>query len=107
MEVMYRDQHGDAVARRPSGLDLWAAGLLVAAVVLHLVAMFPPYFGGSIGEGSVWSQPDQAALYAVVTAGWALALALVALWPGPGPVGGGPGGGAGHYRAGVPRRGCG
>ncbi len=82
MEVMYRDQHGDAVARRPSGLDLWAAGLLVAAVVLHLVAMFPPYFGGSIGEGSVWSQPDQAALYAVVTAGWALALALVLSGPG-------------------------
>ena len=81
MEVMYRDQPADAVARRPAWLDLLTAGLLVAAVVLHLVAMFPSYFGGSIGQGSVWSQPDQAALYAVVTAGWALALALTLSGP--------------------------
>ncbi len=81
MEVMYRDQPADTAARRPSWLDLCAAGLLAAAVVLHLVAMFPLYFGGRLGQGSVWSQPDQAALYAVVTAGWALALALVLLGP--------------------------
>jgi hypothetical protein len=77
MEVMYGDQQANAAARRLSWPDLSAAVLLAASVALHVVAMFPPYFGGSIGQGSVWSQPDQAALYAVVTAGWALALALV------------------------------
>ena len=42
--------------------------------------MFPHYFGGP-GEGSVWSQPDQAALFSVLTAGWALALGLVLAGP--------------------------
>ena len=59
--------------RRPAALDFVAAGLLVAAVVLHVVAMFPTYF---VGSGSLASQTDQAALYAVLAASWALALAV-------------------------------
>ena len=65
MQVMYRErQQGDG-SRRPTALDLSAAVLLLASVVLHVIAMFPRYFGGGAGEGSVWSQPDQAALFAV------------------------------------------
>jgi hypothetical protein len=81
MQVMYRDGPPDTSARRPTWLELSAAGLLLATVILQLVAMFPTYFGGSASQGSVWSQPDQAALYGVLTAGWALALGLVLAGP--------------------------
>ena len=49
-------------------------------MILHVVAMFPAT-SAAPGQGSVWSQPDQAALYAVLTAGWALALGLVLAGP--------------------------
>ena len=62
MQVMDRDYQQGESGRRPTALDLWAAGLLLATVILHVVGMFPRYFGGPAGEGSVWSQPDQAAL---------------------------------------------
>ena len=80
MQVMDRDQRQGDGSRRPTALDMWAAGLLLLTVILHVVAMFPRYFGGP-GEGSVWSQPDQAALFSVLTAGWALALGLVLAGP--------------------------
>jgi hypothetical protein len=57
--------------RRPGPLDLAAGVLLLTAVVLHVVAMFPTYFAGS---GSLASQSEQAALYSVLAASWALAL---------------------------------
>ena len=60
-------------ARRPAPIDFLAAVLLVATVVLHVVAMTPTYFKGS---GSLTSQPDQAALYSVLAAAWALALVI-------------------------------
>lgn len=63
--------HGDS--RRPATHDLVAAGLLLATVVLHVVAMIPTYF---VGTGSLWSQADQAALYSVLAASWALALGV-------------------------------
>ena len=59
--------------RRPGVLELLAGGLLLATVILHVVAMAPTYFTGS---GSLMSQPDQAALYAVLAAAWALALVI-------------------------------
>lgn len=62
--------------RRPAPLDLAAAGLLFATVVLHVVAMFPGYFLGSTSGSSLTSSPDQAALYAVLAASWALALGI-------------------------------
>ncbi len=62
--------------RRPAPLDLAAAGLLVATVVLHVVAMFPGYFLGSGTGSSLTSSPDQAALYSVLAASWALALGI-------------------------------
>lgn len=63
---------------RPSRLELLAGGLLAATVVLHVVAMFPTYF---TSEGSLVGQTDQAALYAVLAASWALALAIGASGP--------------------------
>lgn len=65
-----------AAHRRPAPLELLAAGLLVVTVVLHVVAMVPAYFVASGGNSSLVSQPDQAALYAVLAASWALALAI-------------------------------
>lgn len=59
--------------RRPAALDFAAALLLLATVVLHVVAMIPVYF---IGSGSLLSQPDQATMYSVLAASWALALAV-------------------------------
>ncbi len=61
------------IHERPSRLELSAGGLLVATVVLHVVAMFPTYF---TSQGSLAGQTDQAALYAVLAASWALALAI-------------------------------
>jgi hypothetical protein len=60
-------------ARRPGALDFVAALLLLATVVLHVAAMAPTYFAGT---GSLMSQPDQAALYSVLAASWALALGI-------------------------------
>lgn len=62
-----------ADGRRPGALDVGAAILLVATVVLHVVAMMPTYF---VGSGSLTSQADQAALYSVLAAAWALALGV-------------------------------
>lgn len=59
--------------RRPATLDFLAAFLLLATVILHVVAMVPTYFQGT---GSLTSQPDQAALYSVLAAAWALALVI-------------------------------
>src|ERR1700728_3988431 len=75
MQAIHLDVHRLDPARRPTPLELTAAGLLLATVILHIAAMVPQYFGGS-GQGSLWSQPDQAALYSVLAAGWALALGL-------------------------------
>ena len=75
MQLVYPDVYVHDAARRPTPLDLLAAGLLLATVILHAVAMTPQYLGG-LGQGSLWSQPDQAALYSVLAAGWALALGL-------------------------------
>jgi hypothetical protein len=65
----------DAASRRPTGVDLLAGILLAGTVILHVVAMIPTYSGGSV-NGSLVSQPDQAALYSVLAAGWALALVV-------------------------------
>lgn len=59
--------------RRPSKLELAAGALLASTVVLHVVAMFPDYFGG-LPSQSIASQSDQAALYGVVAGVWAVAL---------------------------------
>ena len=72
-------------ARRPGVVDLVAGALLAATVVLHVVAMIPSYYTGS-GGGPLVSQPDQAALYAVLAAAWALALAIGATGPARTPV---------------------
>ena len=71
-----RPQEHPAVApRHPTTIDLLAGALLIATIVLHVIAMFPHYFGGA-GQTSLSSQPDQAAEYAVLAAGWALALGI-------------------------------
>jgi hypothetical protein len=67
--------------RRATVLELSAAGLLAASVILHLIALIPQYYGGS-GQSSLWSEPDQAAQYAVLAAGWALVLAIALTGPG-------------------------
>lgn len=72
---MYPTYQPSEVGHRPGALDMWAGGLLLATVVLRVVALVPPYFGGSDRQ-SLWSQPDQAALYLVLLGGWALALAF-------------------------------
>lgn len=66
-------EHSALDTRRPALLDFLAALLLLATVVLHVVAMAPTYF---VGSGSLMSQPDQAALYSVLAASWALALGI-------------------------------
>jgi hypothetical protein len=81
MHLMHPDIHLPDAARRPTPLDLAAAGLLLATVILHVAAMVPHYYGGP-GQGSAWSQPDQAALYSVLAAGWAVALGLGLTGPG-------------------------
>ena len=107
MQVMYGDGSPEVAARRPTWLELCAAGLLLATVILHLVAMFPRYFGGSVGQGSIWSQPDQAALYAVSDRRMGAGPRLGPRRTGPDPVGGSHGGWPGRHRAGLPRRGRG
>ncbi|MDE3206374.1 MAG: hypothetical protein KGQ66_19375 [Acidobacteriota bacterium] len=76
-------EHSSVASRRPSALDLVAAAGLVATVVLHVVAMAPTYF---VGTGSLMSQPDQATIYAVVAAAWALALVIGLTGPNRTPV---------------------
>ena len=67
--------HAHEHRRHPSRLELAAGGLLLATVVLHVVAMFPTYLPFlSSTPVSIASQPDQAALFAVVAAAWATAL---------------------------------
>ena len=60
-----------AAHRRPVALDMVAALLLVGAVVLHVVAIFPKYIGVPLTSSS-----DTAAGFAVLAAGWAVALAV-------------------------------
>ncbi|HWE56808.1 MAG TPA: hypothetical protein VG435_14945 [Acidimicrobiales bacterium] len=64
-------EHHGIDHRRPAGLDFAAAVFLLGTVVLHVVAMFPTY---THSLGSLVSQTDQATGYAVLAAGWALAL---------------------------------
>jgi hypothetical protein len=70
----------DAASRRPTWVDLLAGILLAGTVILHVAAMLPSYSGGSV-NGSLVSQPDQAALYSVLAAGWALALVVGLIGP--------------------------
>ncbi|MGH9057794.1 MAG: hypothetical protein ACRDYY_18355 [Acidimicrobiales bacterium] len=86
MEAVTLDAPADH--RRPSALHVVAGALLGGSVVLHVVAMFPAYFSGP-GGSSLASQPDQAALYAVLAAGWAAALAIGLTGPARAPVGAG------------------
>jgi hypothetical protein len=66
----------DTAWRHPTRLELAAGILLVATVILHVVAMFPTYFGGPAGHSSLFSQADQAASYSILAAGWALVLGI-------------------------------
>ena len=65
-----------ADSRHPTRLELVAGALLLGTVILHVAAMFPTYFSGAGSHSSVASQPDQAALYAVLAAAWVLALGV-------------------------------
>jgi hypothetical protein len=76
----------DDAVRRPNRIDLLAGILIACSVVLHVVAMFPTYFAGPGDHGSLASQPDQAALYAVLAAGWALVLVIGLTGPARMPV---------------------
>lgn len=67
---------------RPTPVEAVAALLLAATAVLHVVAMVPDYFVGSGTAGSLFSQTDQAALYSILAAAWALALAIGLTGPG-------------------------
>lgn len=69
---MVTEQHSDA-HRRPAALDVLAAGLLLATVVLHVVGMFFTYY---TGQQAPIDRPDEAVLFAVVAASWALALGV-------------------------------
>ncbi|HEY3809909.1 MAG TPA: hypothetical protein VGL49_00635, partial [Acidimicrobiales bacterium] len=90
MQVTYPEVQPDVAPRRhrPTALELTAAGLLLGTVVLHVVAMLPQYLAGA-GQGSLASQPDQAALYAVLAAGWAAALGIGLTGPARAGVGAG------------------
>jgi hypothetical protein len=81
MSAVLADRDPHVTARRPTPLEVTAAGLLAASLILHLVAMLPHYYGGA-GQTSLWSEPDQAAQYAVLAAGWALALGIALTGPG-------------------------
>jgi hypothetical protein len=72
---------GGAAERKPTLIDLLAGFFLLAAVVLHVVAMVPTYFSGAAGHASLWSQTDQASLYAVLAAGWAATLVVGLMGP--------------------------
>ena len=76
----------DDSVRRPNRIDLLAGVLIACSVILHVVAMFPTYFAGPGDHGSLASQPDQAALYAVLAAGWALVLVIGLTGPARMPV---------------------
>jgi hypothetical protein len=86
MSAVLADWDRHETARRPTVLEITAAGLLAASVILHLVAMVPHYYGGA-GQTSLWSEPDQAAQYAVLAAGWALALGIALTGPGRARIG--------------------
>jgi hypothetical protein len=80
MQALASPARRDAPGRRPTVLELSAAGLLAMSVILHLVALIPHYYGGP-GQGSLWSEPDQAAQYVLLAAGWALALGVALTGP--------------------------
>lgn len=67
---------------RPTSVEAAAGVLLAATVVLHVVAMVPNYFVGGGSTGSLFSQTDQAALYSILAAAWALALGIGLTGPG-------------------------
>jgi hypothetical protein len=67
------------VDRRPTAGDVLAGLLLVATVALHIAAMFPVYFAQQ--NQSLAGQTDQAAIYAVLAAAWALVLAVLLTGP--------------------------
>jgi hypothetical protein len=66
--------------RRLKVFELSAAGLLAGSVILHVVALIPRYYGAA-GQGSLWSEPDQAAQYVLLAAGWGLVLAVALSGP--------------------------
>jgi hypothetical protein len=72
------DHHAD---RRPTAVDLVAGLLLLAAVVLHIVAMAPAYFIDGSPHESLFSQPFLAAPAAILAALWATALIVGMLGP--------------------------
>jgi hypothetical protein len=74
MEAVYPEADAP-VLHQPTFIDLLAGGLLALTVILHVVALFPHYFGGASGA-SLWSQSDQAAAFTFLAAGWALALVV-------------------------------
>src|SRR5438105_12356740 len=67
---------GPDAARRPSILHTSAGVPLAATIVLHVLAMLPKYFAVGSAHQSLFSQPDQAALYISLAAAWALALGV-------------------------------
>jgi hypothetical protein len=67
------------VDRRPTAADVLAGLLLVATVALHIAAMFPVYFAEQ--NQSLAAQTDQAAIYAVLAAAWALVLVVLLTGP--------------------------
>jgi hypothetical protein len=74
------DAGDDDLADHPTVPELVAAALLAASVILHIAALFPQYYGGA-SQGSLWSEPDQAAQYLLLAAGWGLALGIALTGP--------------------------
>jgi hypothetical protein len=62
--------------RRPTQLEVVAGLLVVTTVVLHVIAMVPTYLNDPTSHQSILAQPDQAALYSILAAGWALVLVI-------------------------------
>jgi hypothetical protein len=71
----------DGSERKPTLTDLIAGLLLVAAVILHVVAMVPHFVNSGSNSQSLLSQPDQAALYSILAAAWAGVLVVGLLGP--------------------------
>ncbi|MGH9059068.1 MAG: hypothetical protein ACRDZY_06075, partial [Acidimicrobiales bacterium] len=62
-------------ARSRPDWSLFALAVIGAALVLHVVGMFPAYF--STPGRSLAAQPDQATLYGVVAGSWFLVLLVL------------------------------